>query len=897
MQCPHCHKEGFRSDHGCIYCGYGREQGSIYLQSNSEKKLPTLGRETQPIPHLHVGSILNGRYRLIKPFKLPASLFDQGESWEAIDSKGNAQDTVLIRTLEFPHEVPSHLYAQVFQKIVQRFVNFNQISGIPSIRDAFQENIAYYLVFEKIEGKTLTELLLQEGGMLSERFVAELGRQITEILVAFSVQRPPFVHGEISPDAIIVGKDVQVCLLYLPFFQANDVPNFNPIPTHLTGYHAPEQAKSQTMERAEAVGPSADLYALTAIMYQALTGKDSHSRRGFIYSPIRRLNLDISQAMEDILMHQLRLSRAQRYARVIDMRADLKNLINSYDKADKKAIEDKSKKEADLIAARNVYHQRQRKRNWTISLSALAILLVIIVVAIPIIINYTSASNRNQQQLLAQEKQLFKEKNIGFSNGSFDFDTYSGRSDVSQKKQAAQDIQNGNLGAAYNQLNIAITADPTDGEAHIYREDVRVLLSNQSYVSIVLGTNIDNNELDLGIARNNMEGAFIAQSEINSMHKLPNGLQLLVLIANSGANNNNVGTTAGLIASSVTKTGNPNHIIGVVGWPFSTQTQVAESVMEAAHIPMVAATASGNSLSNSSSYFFRVNPADSQQGAELAASAINTLGATGVLALEDKSDSYSVSLATSFESVAEQNKIAIFNNYYVDSSESSGSYQVSQYKQLIQQTVNAGKNINLIFVAGYDVDAVRLATALGQLISQNPGDPKYANIKILGGDALDTNLLLGNGSGADAALAANNPTYMQRIYLTAFTDYNEWQISGIAKPAFLSDWAQYYQASITASQNAQPPTPDAILVNDAIGVIADAANLSPNNTTALTGNIIKNNLNQIGTGKIPAYQGVSGRILFDSSGNPVNKAIVLLHVEASSNGNSIKLLGIAGTYK
>ncbi|BCL81592.1 hypothetical protein ccbrp13_40570 [Ktedonobacteria bacterium brp13] len=886
MQCPHCHKEGFRSEQGCIYCGYGREQGSRYLQGNSEQKQP-----------INVGSILNGRYRLVKPFKLPSSLFDQGESWEAIDSKGNAQDTVLIRTLQFPREVPSHLYTQVFQKIVQRFVNFNQISGIPRIRDAFQENIAYYLVFEKIEGKTFTELLLQEGNRLPERFVAELGRQITEILVAFSVLQPPFVHGAISPDAIIIGKDGQVCLLYLPFFQANDVPNFYPIPTHLTGYHAPEQAKTQTMERAEAVGPSADLYALTAIMYQALTGQGPHSHRGFIYSPIRRLKPDISQSMEDILMHQLRLSQTQRYTRVIDMRADLTNLINSSYKADEKAIEDKAKKEADLIAARNAHLQQQRKRALTVRLSALAILLVIIVVAIPIILNYTSASNSNLQQLLAQEKQLSKTKNIGLSNGSFAFDIYSGRSDVSQKQQAAQDIQNGSLGAAYNQLNIAITADPTDGEAHIYREDLRVLLSNQSYVSIVVGTNIDNNEIDLDIARNNMQGAFIAQSEINSMHKLPNGLQLLVLIANSGANNNDVGTTAGLITSSVTKAGNPNHIIGVEGWPFSSQTQVAESVMEAAHIPLVAATASSNSLSNSSPYFFRVNPADAQQGAELAVSAISKLGATGVLALADKSDSYSVSLATSFEAVAQQNKIPIFNNYYVDSSENSGSYQVNQYQQLIQQTINAGKDINLIFVAGYDIDAVRLATALGQLISQHPGNPKYANIKILGGDALYTNLLLGNGSGSDAALAANNPQYMQRIYLTSFSQYNEWQISGVAEPAFLSDWAHYYHASITASQNALPPTPDAILTNDAVGVIVDAANLSPNNTTALTGDIIKNNLNKIGKGKIPAYQGVSGRILFDSSGNPVNKAIVLLHVGASGNGNSIQLLGITGTYK
>jgi ABC-type branched-subunit amino acid transport system substrate-binding protein len=65
---------------------------------------------------------------------------------------------------------------------------------------------------------------------------------------------------------------------------------------------------------------------------------------------------------------------------------------------------------------------------------------------------------------------------------------------------------------------------------------------------------------------------------------------------------------------------------------------------------------------------------------------------------------------------------------------------------------------------------------------------------------------------------------------------------------------------------------------------------------SITGQAVRDALASFGKGSVPAYQGISGRILFDSQGNPIDKAIVVLQVQSSSNGDQIVLLRIAGTF-
>jgi eukaryotic-like serine/threonine-protein kinase len=353
-----------------------------------------------------------------------------------------------------------------------------------------------------------------------------------------------------------------------------------------------------------------------------------------------------------------------------------------------------------------------------------------------------------------------------------------------------------------------------------------------------------------------------------------------------------VGTVAQFVANRVNMVGNLDHIIAVIGWPFSTQTINAEDIIASVHIPIISQTASSVKLSGSSPYFFRVNPSDDQEGKTLGAYAVNQLGARRILVLRDPSDPYSVSLANAFTTSVQALQATAINNPADFFTEATTT--VSQYQQVGIDALNG--NAGLIFIAGLDVDAIRLAHALGNVFANNPFNSYLAQLKILGGDAVDTGLLLGEGNGPDAALAREFPQDIQRLIFTAFGHPDEWNFLKVAKgqqPAFFTDWTREYQSSSIKTENAPDPGNDAILTNDAIGIIIKAAALVKG---SITGRAIRDALTLPGYGNVPAYQGISGRIQFDSQGNPIDKAIVVLQVQGGSNGNQIALLQIAGTF-
>jgi ABC-type branched-subunit amino acid transport system substrate-binding protein len=83
-----------------------------------------------------------------------------------------------------------------------------------------------------------------------------------------------------------------------------------------------------------------------------------------------------------------------------------------------------------------------------------------------------------------------------------------------------------------------------------------------------------------------------------------------------------------------------------------------------------------------------------------------------------------------------------------------------------------------------------------------------------------------------------------------------------------------------------------MLTYDALKVFATAASLvhSP-----LTGSSVRQALASLGQEHIPAFQGVSGLIQFDSQGNPVSKVVVLLGIQDIDGSNSFVLQGMSGT--
>ena len=409
-----------------------------------------------------------------------------------------------------------------------------------------------------------------------------------------------------------------------------------------------------------------------------------------------------------------------------------------------------------------------------------------------------------------------------------------------EDERAAQALLKKDLSTAFNDYGKAVTLDSSDGEAQIYYEDLRLEKQNVPYITIVLGLPLNNAPGNLSFTRPDLQAAFVFQDRVNTQNLLPNGLKLRILIGNSGGKDSDGTTIAQDIAKRV-QIGNLDHIIAIVGWPTNGPSSKASAILAAAQIPMVSQTASGTLLDNLSSYFFRVNPSDSLQGQVQGKFAYQQLGARKAVVLRDSTDAYSTSLANAFINSFQQAGGTVIDNsadYFTEHSTT-----VDQYEQYAVQDVLSNR-ADLIFMPGTDQDAVRLAHALGTLATPYPYS--LGRVKILGGNAIDTPLLLGGGNSPDAMLAQNYPQDMQRLYFTSFSDVSEWSnVAQNQQPPFLSDWTKAYGGG--KASKVLVPTSDALMTGDAVGVIVYALNLVGR---TLTGTSLRNELDLRGPGNL-----------------------------------------------
>ena len=916
MRCPRCGFEGEPLKGGCARCGYGRMPTSASPSSASSSPLGRHIVVSNPVSltahALAPGEVLRqGRYRIIEQLSLPKNQQDQGTAWLAADAR-SPQGVVVLREL-IPERGASSRLEQELRAAALRMAELGRYPGFPRLIDVFAEEGVYYFVFQHMDGTSLAQLV-QERGPLPEYAVAEYGRQLCEVLNVLSSQQPPLVHGSISPDTVIISPDgKRASLIHLPLIASQQKSSSNGQRKTISGYLAPEQVQGDA-------GPASDLYGLAATLHHALTGYNPEEHMAFFYPPVRHLNSAVSSRMETILSHALRVNAAQRYARPAEMRKDLEAITTSSPAAGR--LLDLASSSGHPMSTGIARTQRRRDNSGMLSMFAIvtvlisALLLGGIFLAIvrgptssntqsnePLLgtataraVQTATALGKVQQQTAEQTEQLaesqsFIKQGIGVSDGRFVFDIYPGRVDIDLKKQAAQAIRGNDLDTAAGLFMKAVQADPIDAEAQIYNEDVHILQNNLPYVTIVLGLGFDSNLSALAVERANMQATFLAQYEINEFQSLPHHLQLFILIAGSGAGATNVATVAQFISNRVIKSGNPDHIIGVIGWPSSSQTLKARDILAASHIPLVSQTASDVKLAGSTPYFFRVNPPYDMQGSALATIAANQFQAKTVIVMRDPNDVYSGSLADAFIARLQALNVKVITNY----SFSRAVTSVGDYETVVNAAL--ANNVDVIFQPGSDVDAVRLAHAVGNALRAHSTNPVLARLKILGGSALDTNLLLGQGDGPDALLARNNPLDMQRLNFIALADPNEWTYLKVPlneQPPFFIDWAGTFQNSVQDAENAGPPDQNAIMTYDALNALSRAAALVHG---PLTGEAVRNVLASFGHGKVPAFQGVSGRIVFDDQGNPVDKALVLLDVESNgSGGNVIKVKQVVGTF-
>jgi ABC-type branched-subunit amino acid transport system substrate-binding protein len=437
-------------------------------------------------------------------------------------------------------------------------------------------------------------------------------------------------------------------------------------------------------------------------------------------------------------------------------------------------------------------------------------------------------------------------------NHVFDLD----RPDAALKLQAARAIKAGNTSSAQQLLQRATLVDSNDAEALIYQENLNVLASHRPYETIVVATTMDLGHI--GGGRDALQGAYVAQKEVNDNARLANGTLLRLVIASVGFNDASAREVAQQIAQAAQK---DHTIVGVMGFPTSASTLDALPILAQAHIPIVSSVATSDDLTNKSPYFFRVVSSDMQQGIVAARYAKQVLHAQHVALFEDPNDSYSHSLASAFKQNFEDSDHTITIINYTREQPQTLPRSPQQIEAL---------HADLLYFSGYVNDASILLQSL-------PPCTEGANncLQVMGGDALYVQ--------GDYSLAAYKS--YSRLIFTAFAFPDTWKIQGLQEPVFFNEYAtdfdpRHLYQSGTYGRN--HPDAEAILAYDATQVLVHAILQIQTQTSAnITPLTVQQALSQI-TGN-QSVQGVSGNIAFHN-GEVTGKPVLVL--QGGTNGQT-----------
>jgi serine/threonine protein kinase len=252
--------------------------------------------------------VLNdGRYRV----KRSLGVGGQGAAYSAYDHASG--DTVVLKEFLLPIYVDISIRKDVLESFesearILKHLNHDQVV---KLNDFFVEDHRAYLVLEHIDGKSLREVVAQEGPLSEER-VRELTKQMCTILNYLHSQEPQVVHRDFTPENLILRHDG--ILKLIDFNVARQVEsNATGSVVGKPAYLPPEQFRGQPVSQS-------DIYGLGATLSFLLTGKEPEP---ISVSHPRENNAKVSSSMDKIVAKATAINLKDRYANCDQIMDDL----------------------------------------------------------------------------------------------------------------------------------------------------------------------------------------------------------------------------------------------------------------------------------------------------------------------------------------------------------------------------------------------------------------------------------------------------------------------------------------------------------------------------------------------------------------------------------------------
>lgn len=271
-----------------------------------------------------IGTILGSRYELLEKI---------GEGGMAIVYKAkchllNRYVAVKILKEEYSNN------ADFMEKFKREAASVASLSSnnIVNIYDVGSERDINYIVMEYIKGKTLKQIILENGSMNYNQ-VIDYGMQIAKALEC--AHKNNIIHRDIKPHNILITEDGTVKVTDFGIAKASSSVTITNTSTVMGSAHyfSPEQAK------ASFVDCRTDIYSFGIVLYEMTTGRVPYDAESpvsvalkHIQQPIippKQINGNIPENLNKLIVKAIEKEPIKRYQTAKEMFLDLQRIQNN----------------------------------------------------------------------------------------------------------------------------------------------------------------------------------------------------------------------------------------------------------------------------------------------------------------------------------------------------------------------------------------------------------------------------------------------------------------------------------------------------------------------------------------------------------------------------------------